>query len=191
MKIAAVVALLVTLALAPAIHATVTSSQGFSAPNLVLADAIPTGNINTSSIFELQDWSTTHNSFGIFAGLPLQDFGNVFVHVTSPTGLHFGDAQFGDFTSLTITTSSTGPGFLDILAVGKFDPGTDVKTTGNDVAAEIRIALTQTPPASGEISASGTMSITPAPVAEPTTLLLFGSGILGIFAAIKVHKGLV
>lgn len=155
-------------------------SQGFASPNLVLSDASPTGNINTSTMFDLQDWSSTHNSIGIFAGMPVQDFGNVMLNDAVGTGLKFGDTLFGTFSSTTITATSTGPGFLDVLATGMFAPGT-ISPGSPAATAEVRIALTQTPPATGEISASGTMSLMPTTVVpEPPTFLLM----LGGFALI-------
>ena len=45
-------------------------SLGIDTPLLTEADAIPTGNIATATTFMLQSLATTHNTSGIFAGLP-------------------------------------------------------------------------------------------------------------------------
>lgn len=169
--------LLFALVLAPSVYANVSGSQGFAAPALVQADASPTGNINTATMFDLVGWSTTNNSVGIFAGLPIQNFGHVLLTLGAGGKLDFGDATFGTFSSSSITTSSSGPGFLDVLAFGTFAPGT-IAPGSPALSSETRIALTQTPPMDGEISASGTMSITPTPVPEDATFILFGTGLL-------------
>lgn len=187
--LAALATAVLALVVAPAVHAnTVTGSQGFASPTLTQASAAPTGNINTSTLFELDDWSTTKNATGIFAGLGAQDFGLVSLNILNGTGLKFGNSVFGTFDSTKITASSTGPGFLDILAIGTFAPGS-IAPGSPAAVAQTRIALTQTPPLDGEISASGTMSITAvSTVPEPPAFFLFGTGLLAMLGLLSVPK---
>lgn len=186
----AIPALLVAFVSAPQLKATVTGSQGFESATLTQADAQPTGNINSATVFQLDDWKTNGNSTGLFTGLSAQDFGMVTLTLGKGTGLVFGNSTFGTFDSTAITASSTGPGFLDVLAVGTFSPGS-IFPGAHAATSETRIALTQTPPVDGSISASGTMSITPtAVVPENSTFYLLGSGLLGMFGMLKFRKRL-
>jgi hypothetical protein len=168
----------VALVFAPGVRASVSGSQGFASPTLDSADASPTGDINTATMFMLNDWTTTTNETGVFMHVPTQDFGTVTLTLGNPHGLDFGNAVFGSFTSSSVTASSTGPGFLDILAVGTFTPGS-IFPGSPAATSETRIALTQTPPLDGSISASGTMSITTV-VPEIPTAVLFLTGLLGM-----------
>jgi hypothetical protein len=68
-----------------------------------------------------------------------------------------------------------------------FQPGT-IAPGSPALKSEVRIALTQTPPLDGEISASGTMSITPSAVPEPPAFFLFGSGLLAMLGLLSVPK---
>lgn len=171
--------------------ASVTGSIGFVTPDLVLADASPTGNIETATMFILQGFSTTHNVTGIFAGLPIQNFGTVQLIPATPTGFGVSDHEFGMFSGDSITKVVSGNGFLNMLVQGDWIPGTfngGLKCPGG-CDAELRIAMTQTPPKTGEISLSGTMSITAAAVVpEPPTALLFLSGIGMVFAGAKLRR---
>lgn len=182
------VAAALALAFGMSAKANVSGSLGFESATLTQADASPTGNVNTASLFDLMDWTTTRNDTGIFAGLPIQDLGDVMLNLKSPTGFKFGDAMIGTFNSTSITASSTGPGFLDVLAVGKFDPGS-IAPGSPPATAEVRIALTQTPPATGAISASGTMSITSTSVVpENSTFFLFGTGLLAMVGMLGIPR---
>jgi hypothetical protein len=184
----AIPALLVAFVSASQLKATVTGSQGFESATLTQADAQPTGNINSATVFQLDDWKTNGNSTGLFTGLSAQDFGMVTLTLGKGTGLVFGNSTFGTFDSTAITASSTGPGFLDVLAVGTFSPGS-IFPGAHAATSETRIALTQTPPVDGSISASGTMSITPtAVVPENSTFFLFATGLLGMVGLLGIPK---
>jgi hypothetical protein len=186
-KLAGIAALALVLAGVNA-RASVSGSQGFDSATLTQADISPTGNINTATVFQLDDWRTNGNSTGLFAGIATQDFGMVTMSLGKGTGLMFGNSTFGTFDSTTISASSTGPGFLDVLARGTFDPGS-LFPSSPALSSEVRIALTQTPPLNGSISASGTMSITPsAVVPEDSTFFLFGSGLLGMLGLLSIPK---
>jgi hypothetical protein len=186
--LAALATAVLALAVAPRTYASVSGSQGFDSATLTQADALPTGNINTATVFQLDDWKTNGNSTGLFTGLSAQDFGMVTLTLGKGTGLMFGNSSFGVFDSTTITASSTGPGFLDVLAVGTFSPGS-IFPGAPAATSETRIALTQTPPGDGSISASGTMSITPTTVVpEDATFFLFGTGLLTMLGLLSVPK---
>ena len=171
--------LLAVLAFAPAASASV-SSVAFQTPNLTQADASPTGNINTATTFSLQDLESTSTS-GVFAGLPVQDFGTVTFSPGLATSLTISDAAFGTFKSNSIKITQNSAGFLNLLDEGEWIPGSfekGVKNCASGCDSEVRINFTQTPPMKGVISFSGTLDITQPiqVVPEPPTALLFLSG---------------
>lgn len=158
-------------------HANATfGSIGFATPLLSEANASPTGDINTSNAFTLENLSTTDNASGVFAGLPIRSFGTVTFDTLMGSSLHITDGEFGSFTSSSISTVSNTPGFLNLLLKGTWVPGSFMGggTTG---PADFRISFTQSPVAVGEISFSGTMSTVAAVLPEPGTWLLFLTGI--------------
>ena len=186
--------LLAVLAFAPAASASV-SSVAFQTPNLTQADASPTGNINTAKTFSLQDLQSTSTS-GVFAGLPVQDFGTVVFSPSNPASLTISDSAFGTFHSTSFVVEQNSAGFLNLLDEGEWTPGSferGVKNCATGCDSEIRINFTQTPPMEGQISFSGTMDITQpvTVVPEPPTALLFLSGIwIAVFAVSKLKHNL-
>lgn len=180
---------LLALAFVPRGSANATSgSIGFATPLLSEANASPTGNINTSHLFTLENLSTTDNASGVFAGLPIQSFGIVSFNTMLGNSLHISDGEFGSFTSRSITTVNNSPGFLNLLLVGTWTPGTFMG--GSKGPADFRISFTQSPVAVGEISFSGTMSTVAAVLPEPGTWLLFITGAVMILAGAKFRSWL-
>ena len=179
------------LASAVACQASVSGSIGFTTPLLSEANASPTGNINTSTMFTLEQLVSTTNEQGLFAGLPPQAFGTVTFLTTSGTSLNISDAQFGTFSSSTISTLISTSGFLNLEAMGTWKGGTfNLGVCTGGCPADMRISFTQTPSGTGEISFSSTMSTLGAStVAEPSTLILFGTGLLALVATVtKLRK---
>lgn len=179
---------LLAFALVPPASATMAGSLGWSTPILTEADASPTGDINTSDLFTLEQLVSTNNTSGIFAGLPIQDFGTIIMDTTVGTGLNVGSAVFGTFNSSKITTVSNVPGFLNLLIDGDWHPGTFNNKLHGSFPAEVRISFTQSPVTTGEISFGGTMATTIAIVPEPGTSLLFLTGIGLVLAGSRLRR---
>ena len=187
----ATICCVLALAFAPAVQASV-SSVAFQTPNLTQADASPSGNINTATTFSLQGLESTSTS-GVFLGLPEQSFGTVVFKPSVGTSLTISDTAFGTFSSTDSKIVQNSPGFLNILDTGLWTPGTfesGVKNCSTGCAAALRINFTQTPPMEGQISFSGTMSITQpvSVVPEPSTAWLFLSGVSAVLLGRKLRK---
>lgn len=178
----------VLLVAAASAHASATSgSIGFATPLLSEANASPTGDINTSTMFTLENLSTTDNASGLFAGLPIQSFGTVTFDTTVTTSLHISDGEFGSFASQNMTPISEIPGFFNLLVTGTWTPGTFSGLSGS-FPADFRISFTQSQPATGEISFSGTMFTQIPTVPEPSTWFLFLTGVGMILAGAKLRS---
>lgn len=162
-------------------------SIGFATPLLAEANASPTGDINTSTVFTLESLATTDNASGVFAGLPVQSFGVVVFDTTVPTSLHITDGEFGKFVSSSISVVTNTPGFLNLFLKGTWTPGTFMGSSGGPSPADFRISFTQSPTALGEISFSGTMSTALAVVPEPPSAVLFltGAGLIVVGAKLR------
>ena len=179
-KTATATLFLALAAFVPAAKASV-SSIAFSTPNLTQADASPSGNINTAKTFSLQDLTSTNNDSGVFAGIPIQDFGTVIFTPKDGDSLTIKDGVFGTFKSTSFSIQDNPAGFLNLLGEGEWVPGSfekNVKNCGSGCDSEIRLNFTQTPPQTGVISFSGTLDITQpiTVVPEPPTALLLLSG---------------
>ena len=162
--------------------ASVSGSIGFTTPLLSEANASPTGDINTSTMFTLEQLVSTTNEQGLFAGLPPQAFGTVTFTTTSGSSLDITDAQFGTFSSNSISTLISTSGFLNLEAHGIWKGGAfNVGVCTSGCPADMRISFTQTPSGTGEISFSSTMSTLGATtVPETSTLVLFGTGLMAM-----------
>ena len=186
MKPITALALGLVFAVAPAAKASV-SSIGFDLISPNIASAFPTGDINSATSFTFNDMGSTNNTSGIFAGLPLQDFG--VVTFGTSMALIIRSPEFGLFVSNSLTTVANFAGFRNLLIDGLFTPGSFESTDKSPSAAELRLGMTQTPPMNGQISVSGTMSTTPAAVLpEPSTAWLFFSGIGVLLAGSRLKK---
>lgn len=187
MKTIAFVTMLL-LGAASAHASAITGSIGFATPLLTTADASPTGDINTSNIFTLQSLVSTGNEAGIFTGLPVQAFGTVTFDTMVTTSLHISSTAFGSFVSQNMTAISETPGFFNLLVAGTWTPGTfNSHLTGGPFPANFRISFTQSPASTGEISFSGTMGTLIPVVPEPSTALLFLTGIGMLLGGAKLR----
>ena len=162
-------------------------TQGFDALGTTTANGSPSGNINTATTFTLGDWVSTLVNTGIFAGMPMQSFGNVPFNITIPTSLTFGNSVFGTFASTSIINEGGGPGFADFLVVGQWTPGSYGGLMGQGpFTADLSIALTQSPAGTGSISASGSFVETPSStIPEPSSIVL---ALMGLAAGIGSYR---
>lgn len=149
-------------------------SQGFAD---IGSPSANTGNINTATTLTIGNMISTGASIGYFSGLPTQIFGPVAFTVATGTSVTFGNAQFGTFTSTSITEQTNVPGERSFYILGSYTPGTfNPALTPNPAPASFTVGFTQSPISSGAISSSATLSIPPAAVPEPSTLVLAGVG---------------
>jgi len=144
--------------------------------------SVNTGDINTATVFTIGDLLSTSTS-GFFAGMPDQNFGPVTYNITVPGSLSFSSPDFGTFTSTSITPFDNSVlGSTAAYILGNYTAGSYGSETSG--TASFTISWTQTPPGTGGISDSATLSIPPsAPpgAPEPSSLLmgLIGAGIAG------------
>lgn len=156
-------------------------SQGFAD---ISAPSVDTGNINTGTAFTIGNFITTASQSGYFAGLATQLFGPVLFNSQVGTSFSFGNPTFGSFTSTAITPQDNTLGLRSFLIVGNYTAGTfDPTLEPNPAPASLQLSFTQSPPATGAISASATFAIPPVVVPEPSTLMLAYLGIVGGIAA--------
>lgn len=162
-------------------------TQSFADLGVPLANGSPTGNILTATTFTIGDLVSTLAQSGVFAGLPVQNFGSVTFSPGSMTSLNFNDGPFGRFTSTLIdpTVVPTHAGTtISLFIVGDWTPGTFEKSGAGPFPSDLTISFTQTPGGNGTISDSATFSTpqTVAGVPEPGSLglALVAFGGLGI-----------
>lgn len=124
-----------------------------------------TGNLATATSFTLNNvFSTgaTGSPGTYFNGLPTQSFGSFSFDTTVGTSLSFSTAAFGSFTSTVITETSNVPGFRTFQILGTLTGGTYGGVTTPDPAPSIiTMGFTQSPPGTGVISNSFTISMPP------------------------------
>jgi hypothetical protein len=158
----------------------VSGSQAFANLGLTTANGSATGNIDTATTFSLSALISTLNSSGIFAGMPTQMFAPIMFSTTAPASLAFGNSVFGSFQSATIAEVALPSGFANIVANGTWIPGSYGGVTGGPSPAMFELALSQTPPTDGAISASATFATTEfvTEIPEPTTTFMVLSGLV-------------
>lgn len=159
------------------VSGTSTGSQGFAD---IGAPSVDTGNINTGTTFTIGNFISTGAQNGYFSGLTTQIFGPVAFNPLVNSSFSFGNATFGSFLSTSITQQTNAAGERSFYILGNYTAGTfNPALSPNPAPASILVSFTQTPPSSGAISDSATMSIPPAAVPEPSTLMLACVGIAG------------
>ncbi len=154
------------------------ATQNFFDTNTPTADGSPNGDINTAVTFVLGSLFSGGANSGVFAGMPTQSFGSVPFDVNIPTSLTFGNSVFGTFTSTSIVNEGGPPGFVNIVVVGDWTPGSFGGLMGQGpFESQLKIAFTQNPANIGTISASATFA-TPVPIIpEPSTVLMTLTGL--------------
>ena len=165
----------------------ITSSQAFASLGVITAD---TGNIETANAFSIGLMGTTVDGSGYFSfsGTAAPQFMNNFGAVTfsadQPTSLSFSNADFGSFTSTSITQIENATGTRSFRALGQFTGGLIGGLTDPSPAeAEFTMGFTQSPAGTGAISFSATLAIQPVP--EPSTLVLGLFGAVGLLTATR------
>lgn len=145
------------------------TSQGFV--NLGEASAGPTNDINDATSFTIGALVSTEDSFGVFAGLPMQLFNPITFSVSSPTSFQFGTAEFGAFSSMSIRELSNDPfvGSRSFSITGMFFQGLyGTRLVPDPSPADLTISFNQTAGTGTAISFNATLSVQAVP--EPTSL---------------------
>lgn len=162
---------------------TSTGSQGFAD---IGTPSTNSGNINTGTSFTIGNMISTGASLGYFTGLSTQILGPVTFNSTVGTSLSFGNATLGTFTSTSITEQTNTAGERSFYVLGSFSAGTfNPALVPSPAPASLTIGFTQSPAGTGAISDSATLSIPPAAVPEPSTIVL---ATVGIAAAVATHR---
>ncbi|MFM7242680.1 MAG: PEP-CTERM sorting domain-containing protein [Planctomycetaceae bacterium] len=162
---------------------TSSGSQAFADIGTPTTDS---GNINTGTSFTIGNMISTGASLGYFAGLSTQILGPVTFSTASGTSLSFGNATLGTFTSTSITEQTNASGERSFYVLGSFSAGTfNPALSPNPAPASLILGFTQSPAGTGAISDSATLSIPPAAVPEPSTIVL---ATVGIAAAVATHR---
>ena len=163
-----------------------TGSQGFAD---IGAPSANTGNINTATTLTIGNLISTGASVGYFTGLSTQIFGPVGFNTAVPTSLSFGNATFGSFASTSITEQTNVPGERSFYILGTYTAGTfNPALTPNPAPASFTVGFTQSPISTGAISSSATLSIPPAAVPEPSTLVLAGVGVASVLVVDQTRR---
>lgn len=159
------------------VSGTSTGSQAFAD---IGAPSVDSGNINTATSFTIGNLISTGANAGYFTGLPTQIFGPVAFSPAVGSSLSFGNAAFGSFLSTSITEQTNVAGERSFYVLGNYTAGTfDPALAPNPAPASMIVGFTQSPAGTGSISDSASISIPPAAVPEPSTILLAGVGLAG------------
>lgn len=166
------------------VNGTSSGSQGFAD---IGAPSVDSGNINTGTSFTIANMVSTGASVGYFTGLSTQLLGPVTFNSSVGSSLSFGNATFGTFTSTSITEQTNASGERSFYVLGSYSAGTfNPALTPNPAPASLIVGFTQSPAGSGAISDSASLSIPPAAVPEPSTLVLAA---VGMGVAVSLHAG--
>lgn len=168
---------------------TITSSegtQGIGSVGTISVNSLQNGNINTGTSFAFSTLTNTGTGTGYFAGLfaPVSQFFSNVTFDTSSGNLTIFTPDFGTFTSSSITEliNDSQTGVRQFLFSGNFAKGTlGGMLVPDPASAAFTLNLTQDPPATGSISADGSLGLVAVP--EPSTLALLACG-GGIAAAL-------
>jgi hypothetical protein len=160
------------------VSGTSTGSQGFAD---IGAPSVDSGNINTGTSFTIGNMVSTGASVDYFSGLSTQILGPVTFNTSVGSSLTFGNATFGTFTSTSITEQTNALGERSFYVLGSYTAGTfNPALTPNPAPASLIVGFTQSPAGSGAISDSASLSIPPAAVPEPSTLVLATVGVAAV-----------
>jgi len=168
------------------VSGTSAGSQGFAD---IGTPSVDSGNINTGTAFTVGNMISTGASLGYFSGLPTQILGPVSFNVAVGSSLTFGNATLGSFTSTSITEQTNAAGERSFYVLGNFTAGSfNPSLTPNPAPASLIIGFTQSPAGTGAISDSATLSIPPAAVPEPSTIVLATVGMAAAVAADRMRR---
>jgi hypothetical protein len=168
------------------VNGTSTGSQGFAD---IGTPAVDSGNINTGTSFTVGNMISTGASIGYFSGLSTQILGPVTFNASVGSSLSFGNGTLGTFTSTSITEQTNVSGERSFYILGNFTAGSfNPALTPNPAPASVIIGFTQSPAGSGAISDSATLSIPPAAVPEPSTIVLATVGMAAAVAADRMRR---
>lgn len=165
------------------VSGTSSGSQGFAD---IGSPSVDSGNINTGTSFTIGNMISTGASIGYFTGLPTQIFGPITFNSGIGSSLTFGNGTFGSFTSTSITEQTNAAGERSFYILGNYTAGTfNPALSPSPAPASVIVGFTQSPAGTGAISDSASLSIPPAAVPEPSTIVL---ATVGIAAAIAVDR---
>lgn len=168
------------------VSGTSAGSQGFAD---IGTPSVDSGNINTGTAFTVGNMISTGASLGYFSGLPTQILGPVSFNAAVGSSLTFGNATLGSFTSTSITEQTNAAGERSFYVLGNFTAGSfNPSLTPNPAPASLIIGFTQSPAGTGAISDSATLSIPPAAVPEPSTIVLATVGMAAAVAADRMRR---
>ena len=168
------------------VNGTSTGSQGFAD---IGAPSVDSGNINTGTSFTIGNMISTGASIDYFSGLSTQILGPVTFSTANGSSLTFGNATFGTFTSTSITEQTNAAGERSFYVLGNYSAGTfNPALTPSPAPASLIVGFTQSPAGTGAISDSASLSIPPAAVPEPSTLVLATVGIAVAVSADRMRR---
>jgi hypothetical protein len=168
------------------------STQAFADLGTPLANGSPTGDIFTASTLAIGDLVSTGSNTNAFAGMPTQFLGTASFSTSTGSNatLSFGNSVFGTFTSTSLEISSESSTTISFYVLGSYTPGTYPVSNGltGTQPASFTISFTQNTPG-GAISDSGTFSVPPAAIPEPSTVVLGLTSVVGCGLIFGVRRG--